>query len=325
MIRSSAVIAVALIVIAATAKRIAETPLPTEFEIGRHTFFDFGPPTDFYEIFIVKPGSNGTSIERITLTPAADKCFRGAQVETASAVVPESVSELFQNKNPCVIPEKELRREIKRCRKCSVFSGANVALRANCGGEVRTIRADILDRDIFDPNPRTPEHTSWTMQLLERIDRNLGPGVMDKVFPGLGILDTPTAAQPSPEFEKLKAGGFDSLFPGAPDKASEIFISSQQALPKPTVNLVSSTPFAPEEMTLPKYPRLAQLANASSRVVVEGTVNEDGTASNLKYASGFTMFQGTTEDALRQWKFPKAAAGQQVRIILDFETNCHRD
>ncbi len=42
---------------------------PGQFEIGRHTFFDFGPPFNFYEIFIVRPSATGTSVERITLTP----------------------------------------------------------------------------------------------------------------------------------------------------------------------------------------------------------------------------------------------------------------
>lgn len=38
--------------------------------IGIYTFFDFGPPFDFYEIMIVRPAENGVSIERMTLTPA---------------------------------------------------------------------------------------------------------------------------------------------------------------------------------------------------------------------------------------------------------------
>jgi hypothetical protein len=325
MIRLLSVLGITLIVTSAGAKK-PETPLPVQFEVGRHTFFDFGPPNDYYEIFIVTPASNGTSVERITLTPAADKCFRGAQVETASAVIPDSISELFGSSNPCAIPEKELRREIKRCKKCLVFSGANVALRTRCGGEERTIRADILDRDMFDANPRTPEHTSWTMQLLGKLDRNLAPGVMQKpMIPGLGTIDPPTPGGSSPELERVKVGDFDSLFPGAPHKASQIYMASQNALPQPSVNLVSSMPFAPENVLLPKYPRIAQLANASGQVIVEAKANEEGDISELNYKSGFPMFKATTEEALRRWKFPKTAVGQQIKIILDYTTNCHRD
>ena|SRR5579872_5994941 len=325
MIRLLSVLGITLIVSLAGAKK-PEAPLPVEFEVGRHTFFDFGPPNDYYEIFIVTPASRGTSVERITLTPAVDKCFRGAQVETASVLIPESISELFGSTNPCAIPEKELRREIKRCKRCLVFSGANVTLRTKCSEKERTIRADILDHDMFDPNPHTPKHTSWTSQLLGKLDRNLAPGVMQKpMIPGLGTVDPPTPAGSSPELERVKAGDFDSLFPGAPDKASQIYMASQNALPEPSVNLVSSTPFAPKYFPLPKYPRIAQLANSSSQVIVLAKVNEDGDLSELNYTSGFPMFKGTTEEALHQWKFSKTAAGQQVKIILDYKTNCRRD
>jgi len=46
---------------------------------------------------------------------------------------------------------------------------------SNCGGETRLIRSDILDRDMFDASAHTPENTAWTMQLLEKLDKPLGP------------------------------------------------------------------------------------------------------------------------------------------------------
>ena len=39
---------------------------------------------------------------------------------------------------------------------------------------------DILDRDMFDPPPNTPEHASWTMALLARLDRALGLGALER-------------------------------------------------------------------------------------------------------------------------------------------------
>ena len=73
---------------------------PGQFEIGRHTFFDFGPPFNFYELFIVRPTATGTSIERITLTPPGQKCVAPAEVKAASASTSESVAKLLGDKNP---------------------------------------------------------------------------------------------------------------------------------------------------------------------------------------------------------------------------------
>ena len=69
---------------------------------------------------------------------------------------------------------------MKRCKKCLVFSGANIAMQVQCGSKTRVIRSDILDRDMFDPAANTPEHTSWTMKLLSQMDKAVGPGVMDR-------------------------------------------------------------------------------------------------------------------------------------------------
>src|SRR5437763_2773214 len=128
--------------------------LPGQFEIGRHTFIDVGPPNDFYELFLVRPAAAGTSIERITLTPAADACLQPAKLEVASASLNESGGTLLGKTNPCTIREKELRRELKRCKKCLVFSGANVQVRVQCGAKTHIIRSDILDKDVFDPAPK---------------------------------------------------------------------------------------------------------------------------------------------------------------------------
>jgi hypothetical protein len=82
---------------------------PGQFEIGRHTFFDCGPPFNFYEIFVVRPSPAGISVERITLTPPGQKCVAPAEVKAASASTSESVAQLLGDKNPCSIPEKALR------------------------------------------------------------------------------------------------------------------------------------------------------------------------------------------------------------------------
>ena len=202
--------------------------LPGQFEIGRHTFIDVGPPNDFYELFLVRPAAAGTSIERITLTPAADACLQPAKLEVASASLNESVATLLGKTNPCTIREKELRRELKRCKKCLVFSGANVQMRVQCGAKTHIIRSDILDKDMFDPAPNTPEHTSWTMQLLARLDNAVGPGVMERpIFP-ISEKEEPSATNSNSEaLADVSSGKFDMLFQGAPDKPSELYHAAQ--------------------------------------------------------------------------------------------------
>lgn len=43
--------------------------MPDRFLIGRRTFFDFGPPFEFFEIISVRTTGGGTLVERIQVTP----------------------------------------------------------------------------------------------------------------------------------------------------------------------------------------------------------------------------------------------------------------
>ena len=298
-------------------------PVPAGFEIGRHTFFDFGPPTDFYEVFLVRPRPSGASVERITLTPAADACTQPAKVEVAAGVLGESVAELLGKTNPCSIPEKELRREQKRCKKCTVFSGANVAMQVQCGSSSRIVRADILDRDMFDPAPNTPEHTSWTMRLLSQIDRALGPGVMDRpMFP---IAGEAKLSAPPPDEEIVRsigAGIYDELFKGAPDKPSDLYRAAQVRTPVPTVQLLRSVPFQPESFIQPGYPPLARLAHIQGTVSFTLDVSPNGRVENFNVQSGHPLVRGATEEAVSSWKFSENAAGQRIQAAIEFATNC---
>jgi len=299
--------------------------LPRHFVIGRHTFFDFGPPTDFYELFFVRLGENRTAVERITLTPAADACVQPAKVEVADAFVEDSIANLLGNTDPCRIPIKELSRESKRCKKCLVFSGANVAMQTQCQGQTRLIRADILDRDMFDPSPHTPEHTSWTMRLLARLDKAVGPGVMERP-----IFDIPEertkalAARGSENLSDISAGKYDLLFKSAPDKLSDLYKAAQIPPPAPTVRLVSSTPFQPEGFTSPGYPPLARLAHVEGLVSFTVDINLDGSTTNFVLGDGHPMLRAAAEKAASTWKFSKDAAGQRVTAAIEFATNCQR-
>lgn len=324
--KAGTLVVLALVAWNCASARKAAQPLPSGFEIGRHTFFDFGPPFDYYEIIVVRPASGGTRVERLLLTPTAG-CFQPAKVELASASNPESVAELFGKTNPCSIPEKELRRESKRRKKSLVFSGADVSMHVKCGREDRVITADILDRDMFDSVPDTPKNTAWTMQLLEKLDKSLGPGVMDKpIFP------VPSAAPGSramaPEListNELAAGNYDLLFPTAPDKPSDLYRASQLPVPEPSIRLVSSLPIMPKRLVLPAYPLIAKLARVEGSVAVHFKIAADGSVTGFDYKAGPPPLRGATEDAVRKWTFPPEAVGQEIDAILEFNTNCPKE
>ena len=289
-------------------------PIPNGFEIGRHTFIDVGPPNDFYELLLVRPTAIGSSVERITLTPAADECIQPAKVEVATGSLAESVAGLFGGTDPCKIPEKELRRERKRCKHCLVFSGANVVMRVQCGNSTRIIRADILDRDMFDPAPDTPAHTSWTMRLLSEIDGAMGPGVLDR--PMFAVSEGEERKAPTPQSEALRdisAGKYDVLFKEAPDKPSDLYRAAQIRPPMPAVRLLSSAPFQPENFIPPDYPPLARLARIQGAVTFMVDVNPDGSVAKFNLVSGHRMLQGATEKVSVAGRFQKRRWGREFR------------
>jgi hypothetical protein len=296
---------------------------PSQFAIARHTFFDFGPPNDFYELFLIRSADSGATVEKITLVPPTDSCFQPAKVEVAQASLHQTVSELLGKTDPCKIPEKELRREKKRCKKCLVFSGANVSMLAHCGTQSRTIRADILDRDMFDPGAHTPEHTSWTMKLLSQLDQAVGPSVMDR--PAFPTFEEEGKSHPVPESETLHeigSGKYDDLFAGAPDKPSDLYRGAQSTPVVPSVRLVNSTPFYPENFIQPDFPPIAKLAHADGTVAFTVNVTSDGSAADFRVEGGSKLFFGVTEKAVNKWRFSPDAAGQTIHAVLEFITNC---
>jgi TonB family protein len=301
-------------------------PAPTEpnqFELGRHTFFDFGPPTDYYELFVVRPTVNGTSIERITLTLPGDECIAPAKLETASASISETISALLGSTNPCAIPEKALRRELKPCKKCLVFSGANVVMQVQCGERTRLIRSDILDKDMFDAAVNTPPATSWTMQLLGRLDQAVGPGVMDKP-----MFSTPETDEPSSRnldsviLRDLSAGSYDALFRGAPDVPSDLYRAAQVRPALPSVRLISSTPFQPEAFVPPVYPPLARVTHIEGAVSLVIEIDSNGSLAKINFESGHAFLREPVREAVSSWRFPKEASNQQIHTTIEFKLNC---
>lgn len=198
-------------------------PMPDRLEIGRHTFFDNGAD-NFYEVFLVRPVEKGTAIQRIRFKASRAECARPENLEFASATVDQSVESLLGSSNPCAIPEKELRRELKRCKQCSGYSFSNVSMQVHCGAQTRLIRTDVFDRDWFGPRSNSRKNTDWTMDFLQRLDQAVGGGIMQQpVFPPLQQGRRPKIELDPALRQSLEDGGYDALFPSAPHKLSEFF------------------------------------------------------------------------------------------------------
>jgi len=302
--------------------RKPQSPVPSEFLIGRHTYFDFGPPMDYYELFVVHDRANSCEVERITLTPAGDACLAPPSLRIATGRIEDQMNGLL-DRNPCSIPEKDLNRERERCKNCLRYGGADVVMQVSCGGQTRKIRMDILDRDMFDPTPRTPEHTSWTMKLLGKLDSILDDRVMDR-----SIFEPPKPQElfPSdnraPLVENIRQGKYDDLFGKVPDKLSQLLLASSVKPATPSVDLLSSTPFRPIAFDLPAYPRLATMVRAEGEVNIKFDVNAEGGVANLEFLSGQPLLRGTIEQSVKRWSFPREAVGREIRATLRFATNC---
>jgi hypothetical protein len=298
-------------------------PVPDSFILGRHTFIDIGPPFNFYEVLSVRAGATGTFVERITVTPPGDPCTQPASVEVANVALSIPVSGLLGGSNPCAIPEKALRKELKRCENCLVFSGAEITMSVQCGTQTRLIRMNILDRDMFDRAPRTPEHTSWTMALLARLDQALGPGVLERPIFSLEGSQPERSEARSASLDDLRRGAFDVLFKDAPDKPSEIYLKAQNALPPPpTVTLARISPVRPLSESLPKYPPLARAARVSGVVSFTLDVTSGGAVDKFQVISGHPLLRNAVEAEVTKWTFSTDATGQSIQGAIEFSINC---
>jgi TonB family protein len=239
-----------------------------------------------------------------------------------SSAIPDTLNVALEGRNPCAISDKASRKELKRRKQGLVFSGAEISMHVECGGEERIIRADVLDRDMFDPKATTPENTSWTMRLLNRLDKAFPSGVLDRpIFAGLTEAIRTTAPN-ADAARALGAGEYDRLFGGAPDRPSDLYRASQIPPPAPDIRLRSSEPFQPEKFVLPIYPPIARLARIEGAVVVTFHVDPNGGVTDTQAESGHPMLRPTVTTAVSEWKFSREAADHRVKATIDFKTNC---
>jgi TonB family protein len=197
-------------------------------------------------------------------------------------------------------------------------------MEVRCGSQTRLIRMDILDRDMFDPAPKTPERTSWTMALLGRLDQALGRGVMERPIFAL-VEPTPPLRgnSKSDDLARLSAGAFGALFQSAPHKLSDLYrLAQAPPPPPPTVELLRTSPWSPVFPSVPQYPTLARMARIAGQVAFTLEVTSGGTVSDLEFLSGHVMLQKAVESEVARWKFPQDAAGQRIEGVIEFKINC---
>ncbi len=301
---------------AASARRSA--PVVDEFTVGRNTFFDFGPPFNYYEIYIVKGEGDSVTVRRIYFS--LGECTHQLKVEYFSATLRTKISDLFEDRNPCEISDRDLRRERKRHKHDPVFSGAVTTLQLQCGTKERRIRTDAYDRDWFAKDPGTPQNTSWTMRMLGKLNSATGRSPLDEPVFAQNSAPQPKSI-PNDVLTELRSGRFDSLFDEM--SVSGIFRDFQPSPLEPQVRIVSVEPVAPplSPEAIP-YPPLARAANVSGVVHVRLRVDSDGHAANIKIEDGHPLLKGVVEKSATKWRFDREFAGQDVRVTIEFNTNC---
>jgi TonB family protein len=298
----------------------SSSEFPSQLLIARHTFFDFGPPFDFYEVITLDRRPDGLDVERALVTPAGNACFWPPTVELKAASMHVSMTELLKGQNPCDIPEKDLHKELKRCKHCLKFSGADVTMHVSCRGKERAIRMDILDRDMFDLKANTPKQTSWTMAVMSSLDDVLGPGVMDKPMFDRGKAEATSLQIETPILHRLRSGQFDTLF-DSKQLLSELSRQAAQPVPSPNVVLQDYSPVAPIEAKLPSYPPIAKVAHVDGKVSVSFHVTPDGRTENISFERQ-TLMQSATQAAVEKWRFPETKAGHEEHVTIEFKLNC---
>jgi TonB family protein len=307
-------------------KHRAAPPMPDHFVIARDSFFDFGPPFHYLELIFVRDTKNGSSIERILLTPEGHACVQPAKVEIASASTNKSPAALLGTTNPCAIPEKKLSRELKRRKHGLVFSGVNVVLQVQCGDHLRQIKSDILDRDIYAAAPDTPANTSWTMKLLEQIDQAIGERVVDKpIFSDLekpNGMQQPNPVPDSPTLSDVSEGKFDAMFPGTTIKPSEVYRPALILPGAPIVRLIGALDVQPEVFSLPVYPAIARTTGTEGEVTFDFDIDQDGIPTDIKNGRGPTMLKSEVVSAIKSWKFPRDSSGRQIKVTFEFILMC---
>ncbi len=318
-----------LLVVAGTCtaqKHKSQQPIPSEIVIGRDSFIDVGPPFNYYDLTFLRSDGEKTDVERISLTPPADTCYPKPEIRVVHLNLDEPLAQVLSGTNPCAIPEKALKAELKRRNKGLVFSGMDVSIQVACEGQPRILRADILDRDIFDEHPATPQFTAWSRALFEKLDLATGDQPWDKpIFPVLQADPAPVQTPQSAALEAIADGKFDGIFRDSPERPSALYRMAQNAPRQPFIELISSEPLRPTVYADPIFPPLARMARVHGVVEFHLTIGGDGIATEAAIDSGPRMLQQAVSDAIAKWKYSTADSGKIVHGSIRFGLNCAAD
>ena len=310
-----------LLLCGSCAAQSGNVSMPDSLVIARDTFWDIGPPFNFYDLIQIMKKDDGLAVDQVLVTPHGQACVQPATVEERSIILHKTMSDLLEGRNPCAIPEKDLHHEKKRCKKCLVFSGVHVAMQASCGGTDRQLGMDILDRDIYDRRTQTPENTSWSMRVLSELKGVLGPGSEEKP---MFQVDTPVLhpVPNTPLVSALRDGHYDDLF-GMDSGVSAIVREADQPAPTPPSVVVEGvTPVVPISPKMPVYPPIAKAARVEGLVNVTFDISLEGKVGNVLAADGPKMLQLGVVDAVYGWNFPESAWGSSGHGAIRFSLNC---
>ena len=283
-----------------------------EIAIGRFEPASSASSADSYEIYVLREEGDRTAVRRVTITPPTG-CLSPVKVEYAEGSASKKVRELLDNHNPCALSEKEMRTELKHCKNCPVFSGGNILLHAQCGEEPRTMRAEILDRELFDADPIAAKRT-WTMQFLQGLDLTVGPNGMDK--------PENSSAASKALLADVAAGKYDNLFFNTPERPSNLAKQTGHPTTWPQVEIADVEPLQPEVSRMPEYPLRARAASVEGTVVAKASVDQQGMVTSVEIESGHPMLRNSVQQAVSQWKFPATLGQQDVEVKVAFKTHC---
>jgi hypothetical protein len=301
----------------------SQEPIPNEIVLGRDSFIDVGPPFNYYYLTFLHSEGDKTDVERISLTPPSDSCYPRAEIRVVHLTLKETLSHVLEGINPCVIPEKKLKAELKRRTKGPVFSGMDVSMQVESSGRTRIIRADILDRDIFDEHPNTPQYTAWSRALYDKLNQVTGDHPWDNpIFP---VSDATPEAVPASQSRALQAvadGKFDQIFGDTPDRPSVLYHLAHVIPHQPSIELSSIGPDRPTTYVDPVYPPIAKAARVQGTVDFHLTVGARGFAANVAIDAGPLMLRQAVTEAIAKWKFSPDDSGKAIHGSLRFELNC---
>jgi hypothetical protein len=297
--------------------------MPDSLVIARDTFWDIGPPFNYFDLIQITETADELSLDQVLVTPHGQACIQPATVEERSVTLHKTMSDFLEGRNPCAIPEKDLHREVKRCKKCLVFSGANITMLANCGGTDRQLRMDILDRDIYGTRVQTPENTSWSMRILTELGESLGPGSEAKPIFQLSPVE-PHRVPTTPLVSAIRDGRYDDLFGKDSEVSKIVHEADQLPPPPPSVVIESIAPVPLASPGLPKYPPIARAAHVEGLVQATFDVSADGKVQNIVFIGEprLKMLELGVSDAASKWNFPQSAWGNSGEVAVRLDLNC---